>query len=112
MLPHTRCSTLFPWVNCLLCWSGVCGLTAVGVFLDHFLWDLDTPSIFVNVTQLNKGEALIIDNMTVDSFEYLLTTRGYRSAPSLLYSFYLEVAGVLQYSHNNNTILVIIFVKF
>ena len=66
----------------------------MGVFLDHYYWDLDAPLIFIRVTELNTQNALTIGNTTLTSFQYLLTTRGYRAVPFLRYSFYIEIAGM------------------
>lgn len=73
--------------------AGVCGIGAVGIFLDHFLWELDPTLIFISVTELALVDALTIGNQTFTSFQYLITTEGYNFLPQFRYSFYLEVAG-------------------
>ena len=71
----------------------LCGVCAVGLFLDHFLWALDPAFIFISVTELAPTNALTIANRTFTSFQYLITTEGYNFVPQLQYSFYLDVAG-------------------
>lgn len=73
--------------------TSLCGLAAVGVFLDHYLWELDTTRIFISSTQLEEEDALTIGDFSFTSFQYLITTEGYHFLPNLQYSFYLEVAG-------------------
>ena len=65
----------------------------MGVFLDHYLWELDTVGIFISTTQLSPENALTINNLTLTSFEYLLTEDGYHLLPSFDFSFYIEIAG-------------------
>lgn len=73
--------------------AGLCGIGAVGIFLDHFLWEIDPTLIFISVTELAQEEALTIGNQTFTSFQYLINTEGYNFIPLFQYSFYLEVAG-------------------
>jgi hypothetical protein len=65
----------------------------VGLFLDHYNWELDSNRIFISTTQLREEDALTIGNLTFTSFQYLITTQGYHFIPKFQYSFYLEVAG-------------------
>ena len=74
--------------------SGFFGVVAVVLFADYYLWALNTVNLFVGVTTLSQQSAFIINNLTLDSFEYLISEEGYTLTPMLHYSFILEVAGI------------------
>lgn len=70
-------------------------MVAVGVFMDYYLWELDTSRVFINITTLAQSEALTLGNLTFTSFEYLISEEGYNFVPSFQYSFFLEIAGLI-----------------
>jgi len=65
----------------------------VVLFVDYYLWTLNTVSLFVSLTTLSQQNALTISNVTLNSYEYLISEEGYTLTPMLNYSFILEVAG-------------------
>lgn len=77
----------------LFFFPGLCSLVAVGLFLDHYIWELDANHIFISSTELDQDNALTIGDLAFTSFEYLIITEGYHFVPRFQYSFYLEVAG-------------------
>lgn len=62
------------------------------MFLDHYLWELNSTFIFTSTTSLSEEDALTVGGQTT-SFEYLITEQGYMSTPVLHYSIYVEMAG-------------------
>ena len=60
-------------------------MIGMGVFLDFYLWDLNTEVIFVDSTALDSG---------LTSFRYLLDSEGYTVHKLLHYSFGIHVGGI------------------
>ena len=79
---------------------GFFGVVGAVFFIDYYLWALNTDNVFVSVTTLSQQDALAINNITITSFEYLITEEGYNLSPMLHYSFILGVAGVMKKIHH------------
>ena len=62
-------------------------MVAVGIFLDFYLWDLNSEEIFIDSTALEGDRT---------SFRYLLDNEGYTLSKVLHYSFGIHLAGMMQ----------------
>ena len=61
------------------------GMVAIGVFLDFYLWDLNSEVVFIDSTALEGDRT---------SFRYLLDNEGYTLYKVLHYSFGIHVTGI------------------
>ena len=74
-------------------------MVAVGIFLDFYIWDLNSEMIFIDSTALEGDRT---------SFRYLLDNEGYTLNKVLHYSFGIHVGGMtlIVKINNNNYCLI------
>lgn len=68
--------------------AALCAFSAVSVFLDYYIWELNSTRIFIDSTTIQEQT---FGNTT--SFAYLIEKEGYNIIPTLNYSFGLHVGG-------------------
>jgi hypothetical protein len=61
------------------------GMVAIGIFLDFYIWDMNSEVIFIDSTALEGDRT---------SFRYLLDNEGYTLNKELHYSFGIHVGGI------------------
>lgn len=61
------------------------GMVAMGIFLDFYIWDMNSEMIFIDSTALEGDRT---------SFRYLLDNEGYTLNKVLHYSFGIHVGGM------------------
>ena len=69
---------------CIKLYAAALAMIGLGVFLDFYLWDLNTELIFIDSTALDGDRT---------SFRYLLDNEGYTLHKGFHYSFTLYLGG-------------------